>query len=160
MADLRTDEPSSLSTVHLLPCSIEYNGTAPVKSFFHISRAGDNTLRSHLRGRELKGRELEINSSYSRDIAEKSKNDGAAAATITATTATAAGTGGLVGLCIGDKGNKSWVVEGHFSTINVWEHDSLPDLSHIDDCLSWFSIADSVRTLILPVSFVWSFLRA
>ena len=124
--------PPSLSTVDLLPCSIEFDGTAPVNSFFHISHEVDKTLRSHLRGRELKGRQLKLcplttqdNGLAAPDIAVNDEAD-------------------IVGLCVGDNGNKNWVVEGHFSTMNVWEHDTLPDMSLVDDCLSWFSIAHSV----------------
>ena len=126
-----TAQPS-LSVVDLLPCSIEFDGTAPVNSYFHISHEVDKTLRSHLRGRELKGRQVKLGSSISKD-------NGLAAADIVINDGT-----DIVGLCVGDNGDKKWVVEGHFTTMNVWEHDTLPDLSIVDDCLSWFSIAHSV----------------
>ena len=49
------------STVHLLPCSIAYDGNAPVKDFFKVKKAGDKgntkhtTDRAAFRGRALQG---------------------------------------------------------------------------------------------------------
>lgn len=125
---------SSQSTVHLLPCSIEYDGTAPVKSFFHVTHEVDQTMRSHLRGRELKGRTIELDA----PLPQNSEVGLAAVKILQHDKAN------IIGLCVGDSGNKNWVVEGQFTTLNVWEHDTLPDISLVDDRLSWFSIADSV----------------
>jgi hypothetical protein len=122
----------NLSTLHLLPCSIEYDGTAPIDSFFKITEDKKGNLKSHFRGRELKGKNLLIDPSSSvlpdADAAnpplKKSKP--------------------VIGLCVGDKGNKNWIVEGSFTSINVWEHDTSPDLSQMEECLGWFSTADCV----------------
>ena len=106
---------SSDSTVHLLPCAIEYDGTAPVKSFFRVSTEADGTHRSHFRGRELRGKLVDLP-----DTVE--------------------------GLCVGDSGGMRWRVEGHFSAMHVWEHDTLPDLAPVKDCLAWFDLADAVHS--------------
>ena len=103
------------STVHLLPCTIEYDGNAPIKSFFHVNKDPDGTLRSHFRGRELRGKILPLPPAS------------------------------VEGLCIGDAGNQQWKVEGEFSSIHVWEHDSLPDMAPLNDCLAWFALADAVH---------------
>jgi hypothetical protein len=128
--DPMESEKKNLSTLHLLPCSIEYNGTAPIDSFFKITENKKGDLISHFRGRELKGKNLLIDPSSSlvpdalNPPLNKSKP--------------------VIGLCIGDKGNKNWIVEGSFSSINVWEHDTPPDLSQMEECLTWFSTADCV----------------
>ena len=61
------DSGSNLtSTVHFLPCSIDYDGTAPVRSFFHIKSEDDGHLISHLRGRKLKGTISQLETSTSK----------------------------------------------------------------------------------------------
>ena len=106
----------TVSTVHLMPCTIEYDGNAPIKSFFHVNKDADGTLRSHFRGRELRGKMLSLPS------------------------------GSVEGLCIGDAGNQQWKVEGEFSSIHVWEHDTLPDMAPLNDCVGWFALADAVHS--------------
>ena len=119
------------STIHFLPCSIDYDGTAPIKSFFQTASDAEGNLTSHLRGRKLKGRLVELNISQEKDCINLSNSPTADVSSIT-------------GVCVGDNGNKNWIVEGHFSSMNIWEHDTNPDLSVIDECLSWFMIADQV----------------
>lgn len=120
------------STVHFLPCSIDYNGSAPVKSFFQIQPEDDGSLTSHLRGRKLKGviSQLETSASKTATTSETS-NESRCEET-------------FIGLHLTDNGGRKWVVDGHFSTINVWEHDNLSDTSRLDDCLSWITIANHV----------------
>ena len=37
--------------VHLLPCNIDYNGPAPIKTFFKINKIDDVTYEAQIRGR-------------------------------------------------------------------------------------------------------------
>jgi len=37
--------------VHLLPCNIDYNGPAPIKTFFKINKINDITYEAQIRGR-------------------------------------------------------------------------------------------------------------
>lgn len=104
------------STIHLMPCTIEYDGNAQVKSFFHVQQETDGTLRSHFRGRELRGSILDLPSTA------------------------------VDGLCIGDCGNRQWRVEGTFSQMSVWEHDTMPDMSPLQESLAWFALADAVHS--------------
>ena len=39
------------SSIHLLPCNIEYDGPAPIKTFFKINKKDSNTYEAQLRGR-------------------------------------------------------------------------------------------------------------
>jgi Ribonuclease H2 non-catalytic subunit (Ylr154p-like) len=119
------------STIHFLPCSIDYDGTAPIKSFFQTTSDADGNLTSHLRGRKLKGKSVELNIPQERECKNSLNLQAEDVSTVT-------------GLCVGDNGNRNWIVEGHFSSMNVWEHDTSPDLSVVDECLSWFMIADQV----------------
>ena len=110
---LNTKSVASSSRIHMLPCSIEYDGIAPVSSFFHVSKKKDNSLVSHFRGRELRGVAYELPDN-------------------------------VQGICVGDHGNKKWIAEGTFSEINVWNHDTLPDLTNFEQCISWFKLANTV----------------
>lgn len=133
---------STSSTIHFLPCSIDYDGTAPIKSFFQTSDDLDGTFISHLRGRKLKGKLVELNVSQEKDSKNLSNLPAENVSTVT-------------GLCVGDNGNRNWIVEGHFTSMSIWEHDTNPDLSAIDECLSWFKIADQVCfTLIQPLTYI------
>jgi hypothetical protein len=42
---------SSTSSIHLLPCNIDYNGPAPIKTFFKINKIDNSTCEAQLRGR-------------------------------------------------------------------------------------------------------------
>lgn len=123
---------SASSTIHFLPCSIDYDGTAPINSFFQTRSDADGNLTSHLRGRKLRGKLVKLNTSLLKDCPDVPNS------LPTADDST------VTGLCVGDSGNQNWIVEGHFTSINIWEHDSSPDPSSINEYLSWFMIADQV----------------
>ena len=56
--DDKLQPKEKFSVMHLLPCDIDYNGTAPVNSFFQVKREevrGQKIMKSHFRGRELIG---------------------------------------------------------------------------------------------------------
>ena len=44
-------ESTLSSSIHLLPCNIEYDGPAPIKTFFKINKKDGNTYETQLRGR-------------------------------------------------------------------------------------------------------------
>lgn len=120
------------STVHFLPCSIDYDGTAPVRSFFHVKSEDDGHLTSHLRGRKLKGTISQLETSTSKTAGSSETSNEIRL------------DGSLIGFHLTDNGDHKWVIDGHFSEINVWEHDNLSDTSRLDDCLSWITIANCV----------------
>ena len=128
--DSGSNPTSTESTVHFLPCSIDYDGTAPVRSFFNIIQEDGEHLTSHLRGRKLKGVVSQLETSASKTAASSETSNESRSEE------------SLIGLHLTDNGDRKWVVDGHFSKINVWEHDNLSDTSRLDDCLSWITIAN------------------
>ena len=125
------------SKLHYLPCSIDYDGTAAIKSFFHLEnakRGGDLCLKSHLRGHKLSGREIQLSSS----VTEKSSSD---------KNSDSQNCPSVFGFCVRDGGNMDWVVEGKFNSISEWTHGEIFESSQIEHHLSWFLIADQVSAL-------------
>lgn len=122
------------SELHYLPCSINFDGAAGVKSFFHIEGVkgeADLYLTSHLRGRKLSGREIKLPSSVTE---EESYDENGNFQSCPA----------VVGLCVRDCGDMKWVVEGKFTSISEWMHDGPFNSSQIDHHLAWFLVADQV----------------
>jgi hypothetical protein len=111
----------NLSTVHLLPCTIDFDGPVPVNSFFQIKKS-KNDLRSAFRGRELVGNILALPHGVQGVNAVQMKPS--------------------------EKTETSWDCVGRFKEITVWQHDVAPDVGQLQDCLDWFEIADEVSHLI------------
>jgi len=44
-------ESTLSSSIHLLPCNIDYNGPAPIKTFFKINKKDNKIYEAQLRGR-------------------------------------------------------------------------------------------------------------
>lgn len=106
-------------SIHCLPCQIEYDGPAPVSTYFLVSPGQEeNTYVSHLRGRRLVGKEVKL--------PEKIV--------------------GLHGIFGGKKSNTEGKVEiqESFHSFVSWQHDSTPDLNNIQECLDWMEISDVV----------------
>jgi ribonuclease H2 subunit C len=60
--DLHFKRPCD-NSIHLLPCSIDHDGPAPVKDFFHpqhVEGQAEPVLEATLRGRLLRGRQVEL----------------------------------------------------------------------------------------------------
>ena len=109
-----------MSSMHYLPCNIHYDGSSEVNSFFQIkSLKSSNKLQSFFRGRELIGQELLLSD----------RN--------------------VIGINATQKQPESntelnWEVTGNFNKITVWQHDVAPDLTHFEEALEWFEIANEV----------------
>eukprot|EP01038_Epipyxis_sp_PR26KG_P010557 gene10557-14183_t len=123
------------SIVHYLPCSIDYDGPAPIKSYFMVEdfnqkRENENNIeksesgfkRSRIRGRELIGQDIILPSNI-RGLnmvkSEISTNDG----------------------CV------KFDSAGLFQKITVWQHDVPPDLTPINDLLDWIEIANTIHSI-------------
>ena len=120
------DESQKLmSTVHYLPCTIDYNGPVPVNSFLQIKKLKNNELKSAFRGRELVGKEIELHKGVIGVNAVQNSHI--------------------------DKTESSWECVGQFEKIIVWQHDIAPDLSVIQDCVDWFDIANNVSLNLLSL---------
>ncbi len=119
-ADLESVK-KDLSVVHLLPCNIEFDGTAPVNSYFQISEGKRDQMLTHFRGRELVGKKLKL-------------PDGVIGLNAVQDTRK-------------QSDNIHWEITGNFHEINVWQHDVAMDLTQINECLEWFELAESVSCL-------------
>jgi len=102
-----------------MPCSVKFDGNAPVKDFFHIAdhepKEKDNLLQSHFHGRSLVGKHVSLPSD-------------------------------VQGLILGAGNGGPMQVEGNFQELIMWEHDLAPDTTRMEDCLNWFEIAKAVHS--------------
>ena len=113
------------SSVHLLPCSIDFDGPLDVNSFFRIEKKNKAEYRSAFRGRELIGKDFNL----PHDILGINVVQGATAS----------------------KTEITWDCEGEFKRIVIWQHDLAPELSQLQDKVDWFAVAEKVRSLILNI---------
>ena len=123
------DGQKANSSIHFLPCTIEFDGPAPVKNFFPVSEIrvrGESKLKAHFRGRKLLGEKVTLPV-------------------------------GVQGLCVHSKPSAdsscSWTVSGNFNELNVWEHDKTPDLGFFQDTMEWFEVSDAVSKYLLIYKF-------
>eukprot|EP00755_Sulcionema_specki_P014146 Sspe_Gene.55903::Locus_30750_Transcript_1_1_Confidence_1.000_Length_591::g.55903::m.55903/K10745/RNASEH2C; ribonuclease H2 subunit C len=52
---LETDRTFTDAEAHLLPCTVAFNGTSDVSSYFVVQKDGDKAKAASFRGRELRG---------------------------------------------------------------------------------------------------------
>mmetsp|Transcript_12603 Transcript_12603/g.17308 ORF Transcript_12603/g.17308 Transcript_12603/m.17308 type:complete len:127 (+) Transcript_12603:92-472(+) len=126
---MENKEIETKSLLNLLPCSIEYNGPAPIKSYFQIVESnaqGDEskTLTAHFRGRALRGSQVKLPQSIIGITAVDKHPERVA-----------------------DDGIIKWETLGTFDSINIWEHDVLPNLDQFQECLDWFEISRNVHEI-------------
>ena len=57
VVDLSLEGVPDPSTIHQLPCSIDYDGPAAVSTYFRVE---DKPLRAHFRGRQLDGQRVAL----------------------------------------------------------------------------------------------------
>jgi len=121
---------SSMTTVHYLPCKINYNGPTDVNNYFQITKTNDKylqhgsnnhqnyELKSTFRGRELIGKEVILPAN-------------------------------IIGIHAiqhppREKYEMTWEVVGSYDKITMWQHDIAPDLSTLNHAIEWFDIANEV----------------
>lgn len=128
----KTSSSSSMSTIHYLPCKINYNGPTDVNNYFQIIKTNDkqiqqqhgshnhqnNELKSAFRGRELIGKEVILPAN-------------------------------IIGIHAIqhpplEKYEMTWEVVGSYDKITIWQHDIAPDLSTLNHAIEWFDIANEV----------------
>lgn len=116
-------EEKSLSEVQLLPCTINYNGPAPIESYFIkesslINEEKEEELISNFRGRKLIGKVVKLPENINGYVLESF--------------------------------NKSNInIHSKFNEIIVWEHDIQPDTQLVQNSIDWFDIADIVSQIII-----------
>eukprot|EP00388_Colpodella_angusta_P035657 GDKK01036678.1.p1 GENE.GDKK01036678.1~~GDKK01036678.1.p1 ORF type:complete len:131 (-),score=10.83 GDKK01036678.1:149-541(-) len=114
------EQDKNLSTVHFLPCTIDFDGPVPVNSFFQVQRA-KTELKASFRGRELIGKEMKLPTNVLGVNAIQNRPKEAS--------------------------ETSWDCVGQFDKITVWQHDVAPDLGQLQECIDWFEIAEQVHSV-------------
>lgn len=118
------ESKKTASDIHLLPCTINYDGPAPINSFFQVTKAEKNEqLVSHFRGRELKGKEFKL-------------KDGVIGLNTIQVSEAAASNQETV-----------WETAGVFDNIKVWDHDVEPNLVFMEECMDWFEVSQSIHSI-------------
>lgn len=128
----KTSSSSAMSTIHYLPCKINYNGPTDVNNYFQITKTNDKQIQQHgshnhqnyelkstFRGRELIGKEVILPAN-------------------------------IIGIHAvqhppREKNEMTWEVVGGYDKITMWQHDIAPDLSTLNHAIEWFDIANEVR---------------
>mmetsp|Transcript_1203 Transcript_1203/g.1251 ORF Transcript_1203/g.1251 Transcript_1203/m.1251 type:complete len:125 (-) Transcript_1203:207-581(-) len=106
------------SSVHLLPCSIDYSGPAPVGTYFLINEKANEELHAQFRGRELKGKVVSLPA----DVCGLS-------------------------LSSSSLGENKVDVQGHFNSFTLWEHDVMPSEESLTEYFNWFKISKSIHEI-------------
>jgi hypothetical protein len=104
------------SSANFLPFSLNYDGPCPVSKYFHVEESKDNDLSSSFRGRELRGRKVQLPSKIGGyAISRKTDN------------------------------SREFLVSETFDEISLWEHDYQPNEAALMlDSLDYFDIAECV----------------
>lgn len=116
------------STVHYLPCKIDYNGSTEISSYFMVNEEADGSLSAQFRGRGLQGEVLELS---------KIKGD---------TEGTKMNVRGLIVAHSSDN-PQLMEIEGQFDKMHVWQHDRKPELQEVSMYLDHMDIAKSIHEM-------------
>lgn len=114
------EKSSSQHSVHLLPCKIDYNGVAPVKAYFRPEK--DLTTEqyiAHFRGRRLVGQDIILPENVIMKHA-------------------------LLEHPTDNAGERSLELVHDIKKFTIWQHDTQPDISSVQDCLDWIEICNAV----------------
>ena len=107
------------TTAHLLPCEIEYTGSAIVSAYFKPS-TGKRSREAAFRGRALKGETLTAPAGYVGALLQDTKPAE-----------------------IADGEERRWLHKGTFESITVWKHDEAPAQDEpVFKTMKWAAIAD------------------
>lgn len=137
-----TAAPTPLSStqsdmpIHYLPCNIDYDGPAPVSSYFIVKSSDNNDGEVHasLRGRQLVGVAVQLPQNVHGVCAITSKS--AAGQHLEQSHLQQQQEQRRRGLSLEPVGS--------FSSITMWQHDVKPDTGVLQDCFDWLSVAQAV----------------
>ncbi len=106
--------------IEILPFEVNYNGPAPIKSYFQVEQQSNSAdFVSHFRGRKLVGKEITLPENVT-----------------------------AVHAVIGEKTSSSegkLELQNHYRSIRIWQHDHAPETNQLHECLNWMEIAQAVR---------------
>lgn len=123
---------SESSELHLLPCNIQYDGPAPVKSFFIQKNGKNNDKIAYLRGHELVGEVVDISKDWLGVVAVKASNKS-----------------NLDSEQDPSKGRHevNMLAEGSFDSFTLWQHDVAPNMAQVEELLEWRDVANSLHSI-------------
>lgn len=140
-------EHSAESTIHYLPCSIDFDGSSEISSYFMVSENANRPgyLQSHFRGRELHGIKYDL-SELNGKAAENEKGIMAIEGTENEENVDKE-VMNVKGLCVSKaaSGQKELEVIGHFNSIHLWQHDIQPDVNEFKKHHEWLEIANTLH---------------
>lgn len=129
---LRKEEMLVELQADLLPCTIDYEGSAPVTGYFRPTPTDDTSdgsmvMEASFRGRHLRGAELELPSGYVSVLLQQTEVSS--------------------GLESSSEGcmERKWEALGRCHPIRYWNHDVVP--RRTDDprrCMEWLHVAQSI----------------
>lgn len=114
--NLDTEEKKKAYSLHLLPCSIDYDGSAPIKSYFLADP--EDAQVAHFRGRRLVKRDIMLPSSLVGIHAVFPAD------------------------CDGSE--REMELQGAFDRFTMWQHGMQPSSLEMDHCLDWMELSDIV----------------
>jgi hypothetical protein len=113
---------SQENVINILPFQLNYDGVAPVKSYFLINKKQNGEYVSHFRGRRLIGKDFTVPYGVTAINAVVPTNK--------------------------DLGPGSKIeIQNEYSSFRQWQHDCSPDPSSLQECFDWMEIADAVRLI-------------
>ncbi|RYH21543.1 hypothetical protein EON65_20445 [archaeon] len=116
------------SSVNLLPFSIEYDGPAPISTYF-ITRVEDGTEVAHFRGRRLVKKTVKLPEPLTglyMVVPENKRSD-----------------------------ESKLEINSAFKELALWGHHTAPNTQDIDQCLDWLELANVVSSS--PIHFTLFF---
>lgn len=145
-------EHTAESTIHYLPCSIDFDGSSEISSYFMVSENANKpgALQSHFRGRELHGVKFDL---AELNAAKATGNEKAMAVegpeNVENVESADKEDMNVKGLCVtkASSGQKKLEVIGHFNSIHLWQHDIQPDINEFKKNMEWLQIADTLHSV-------------
>ncbi|KAJ2807331.1 hypothetical protein H4R20_001324 [Coemansia guatemalensis] len=135
---LKSNDDKAARSLHLLPCSVDYDGSAKTNSYFVPVRKADDTYEANFRGRRLCGRRVVLPETFSGHVL------GSVAASQSVERNNAFEEQFSELQCAEDL--ELHTIEG-FGEIVVWDHDRVP-LASDDEfigSLAWLDVATSIH---------------
>lgn len=130
-------------SMHMLPCSIQHNGPAPVSQFFRPSAQavpGDaeaaeaKVEEAAFRGRKLLGATVPLSPGFKGFVLETLPDEHDKSGT-------PRGTGDTAVM------HEGWRVQSTFSEIRYWEHGRAPSITDpLQRCLAWLKLSEQIHS--------------
>ncbi|PIA16763.1 hypothetical protein COEREDRAFT_81107 [Coemansia reversa NRRL 1564] len=135
---LKSSDDKLNNNLHLLPCSVDYDGSAKTHSYFVPVRKEDDTYEANFRGRRLCGRKVELSEMYAGHVL------GSVMASQNVEQNNAFEEKFSELQCAEDL--ELHTIEG-FEDLIIWDHDRLPLASDDDfiSSLAWLDLSTSIH---------------